>query len=101
MDRCETCKELMIDPGTHECNPRWTVHEEDNPDSAAEVYAIDASDAAEQWAARHDDEGDYDICGEGAEYVVVVEGPNTEIFRFKVTGEMIPSYYAEELPDGD
>lgn len=75
--------------------------EEDGDDGeahAATVYAHTPCGAAETWAERDDiASAEYAIAGKGQSVVVCIEpvagGP---IERWRVTGEILPSYYAEK-----
>lgn len=70
---------------------------ENDPDGhdIEEVFALDAEDAAEEWAATNDREGDYTIVS-GREALVEVEDEDGRKTRFKVRGEITHTYYATE-----
>lgn len=83
------------------CMPQWYVWQAEDPrDDATQIAGHDAQDAAERWAERDDAKGDYCIVG-GSDATVCVapvaaEGP---VLRFRVAGETVPKYYAEQLPE--
>ena len=102
--RCETCGEYDF-LETHRCPPCWYVWEPDEgetmDDGARRIYARDAEQAAERWAAREDwDSAEGAIAMGRSEPEICVatlglEGKGVE--RFKLTGEMVPEYRAEPL----
>lgn len=85
------------------CLPAWIVRAADD-DSAFDpkpIHASDAGEAAEKWAERDDSYGDYSIVG-GNEIEVLVrpyDEPDAKPLRFRVTGESVPTYTADEIED--
>lgn len=61
------------------------------------IRARDSEEAAERMASEHEcDSGSYNITCNGDEAVVFVRGAGSDqIERWKVFGEMVPSYSAE------
>ena len=68
----------------------------EGPEDAVTRTALDAEDAATEWAEAHDARGDYDIVrGYSATVMVAAEG--TDDWRpFRVHGESVAVYRAEE-----
>jgi len=90
MERCKTCGVVPFDPRTHSCAPRWSVWDVDNADPDDEgcvVRALDAEQAAEEWA-----EG----CGLELDETatVLVVGSDGARSYFRVSGEADVVYYA-------
>lgn len=106
--RCRTCNELVIPSQyrpAHRCPPLWRVwcpdQGEDGPDDGRDVRDVAAQYAAEKWAETEDhDYYEYDIIAQRQRPVVHVLDPATgAVTRWRVTGEAVPQYHAEELED--
>ena len=96
---CKTCGDFMLFPEIHVCPTRWEVCEpEYDPDEWVNVFASDAKEAVEKWAEEEDCSGDYRIVG-GQPAVVIVRGPDGSETKFRVSGEMVPEYYAETIDE--
>jgi hypothetical protein len=96
-DRCETCGEwAFLD--RHVCPPSWRVWEPDQGESrydgARIIYARDAEQAAEKWAALEDWEGAEGNIAMDKHHpqVCVARTGGGEISRFEIRGEMVPEY---------
>lgn len=97
-DWCPVCGDFS--PSVHHrCPPKWSVQPEDG-DSPHVVFADDAEEAAEKWAAWEDHHSaEYSIVGGRDEPTVAVtpiDGGETK--RFKLSGEAVPHYHAKALP---
>lgn len=93
---CKTCNEFIIFPDRHKCAPVWKVWPNHYEEADAwEIRAYDAGNAAEKWAERYGNGGDYTIIG-GSEETVTVMGEDGIKKQFKVSGETVPNYYAVE-----
>lgn len=104
MPFCDHCEGWYFDHdtklyGPHKCPPKWECFREgDYPDDAVtEVYATEAVEAAEKFAAWSDSQGDYDIAGGSEEEVTVVRTDTQEVFRLVVSGSMQPCYDAQVI----
>lgn len=77
----------------------WCPEQGETSDDAWQCQAFDAEDAAEEWAEHEDySSAEYDIVGQRTTpQVYVLEAGTTEARLFRVSGEAVPSYYAEEL----
>lgn len=68
-----------------------------------EFYASDPEHAVEKFADAYDRDGDYTIvqAGSGGEFVILVRKlaePET-VMRFRVYGESVPQYHAEQITE--
>lgn len=91
MGRCAACGEYGVLDG-HRCPPRWSVDFGD--DFVLEVHASSAKNAAAQ-AVEQQEHG-------SVEYPVLSGEPQTVTIdgkRYKVFGESVPEYWAEELEE--
>lgn len=83
----------------HECPPVWwcwSPDDDENSDDAVPMYASGHEEAAQRWAEQRDRDGDYMIV-RGSSKLVFVRGPNDAEYRYRVSGEFVASYSAEEL----
>jgi hypothetical protein len=97
---CNRCGAFLVTLATHQCTPTWRVFDADycEEEDAKEVCARDAKDAAIKYADRFDsDHHEYGILQHGI--TVTVIGPDGARTRFNLTGESVPSYWAEEVTD--
>lgn len=103
---CSTCGEWVFSK-YHKCQPIWLVaivegEELPKDDDYCEVRASDAEEAAEK-AAEEDDSnsGEYSILKHyDTQYVAWVKAAaDAKPKRFKVTGEAVPQYHAEEIEE--
>ena len=101
--RCPTCEEWVFST-YHRCNPVWLVaivEDEEQPadDDYSEVRAADAEEAAEKGAEEDDsNSAEYGILKGWNDYVAWVKAAaDAKPKRFKVTGEAVPQYHAEEI----
>jgi len=96
------CKELLfadVREG-HRCPPLWTVVEKQYQGDRYEKQfrAKTPSEAAAEYAKFVDAKvHDRPIVDQGEEITVVVIGEDGQEYHFKVCGEMVPSYEAEEI----
>lgn len=99
MSRCQKCGEWTYSD-RHACPPLFDVRCDDNhgPDEWVQIRAIDAETAAEKWAERDDQDGDYLIVGQRSTPIVDVRSPTGEVTRWQVSGEAVPKYYAKSVP---
>ena len=102
IERCPTCHEFMILPG-HRCAPRfvvWCPEMDESENDGIAIFALGADLAAEKWADHYDwTSADYDIVGQRMEPIVHVRHSDGRLFRYKVSGEATPSYYAKLITD--
>jgi hypothetical protein len=78
----------------------WRPEDDDGEFEPAKrkIEAVDAEAAAEEWARREDwDSAEYAIVGQRARPVVVVQAPDGTETRWRVRGEEVPTYYAEQV----
>lgn len=96
---CHRCGAFMVTVAVHECPPAYTVRtiwRGQPEDDGVEVRAHSGEDAAIRYADRHDsDRHEMGIVRDGLE--VEVTAPDGTTARFKIEGEMVPSYTAEEI----
>lgn len=88
----------------HKCDPVWFVaivegEEQPEDDDYREVRAADAEEAAAKGAEEEDsDSAEYSVLKGNGDYVAWVKAAaDAKPRRFKVTGEAVPQYYAEEI----
>lgn len=85
----------------HRCKPEWECAMEDKKPDWHIVRGSHPDDAVKEFAEQYDCEGDYTIvqAGDRGEFVILVRKPGEPktIKRFKVYGESVPRYYANEL----
>ena len=75
----------------------WNTDGEDS-DDATVVRAFSAEDAATEWAARDDREGDHDIVSQRDHPIVCVQRvAGGSITHWLGSGEAVPTYYAQEV----
>lgn len=105
-ERCPTCEEWVFSK-YHKCSPVWLVaivegEEQPADDDYCEVRASDAEEAAEKGAEEGDcNSAEYSILKHyDGDYVAWVKAADdAKPKRFKVTGEAVPQYYAEEIEE--
>jgi len=73
--------------------PEYEVWTDD--DVITKVHSLDFEDAAMEFTYQFD-QGDSTICG-GETVLTVFVKYNGIVKQFLVTGEMVPSYYAQEI----
>ena len=90
----------------HRCNPVWLVaivegEEQPADDDYSEVRASDEEEAAEKAAEEDDsDSAEYGILKGWSDYVAWVKAAaDAKPKRFRVTGEAVPQYHAEEIEE--
>lgn len=103
---CRVCGKADWNDGRHRCPPKWEVEVDYGRkgerawEGSRTVRAGDEESAAEEWADRYDSYGDYTIVG-GAEQVIRIRPASSDDDAawkvFRVTGEHVPRYRAEEL----
>lgn len=79
--------------------PRFYAYDPDNGDAddARAFDALDAGDAAEQYAEAADHRSaEYRYASEGGVVMVRAEGSETWV-RYAITGEAVPVYHAREI----
>ena len=103
VERCPTCAEWTLSK-YHKCNSVWLVAivegEEQPVDEAyCQVRASDEEEAAKKRAEDRDCwNADYEIMKGWSDYVAWVKAAaDAKPKRFKVTGEAVPQYHAEEI----
>lgn len=98
MSYCPICGEYKYNE-RHACQPLFGVRCDENhgPDEWVEIRAFDAEAAAEKWAEREDQNGDYLIVGQRSTPTVEVRDGTGEITRWQVSGEAVPAYYAKAV----
>lgn len=97
---CHRCGAFAITVAVHKCPPTHRVFVPDYSEEAdaVEVPAFDAEAVALKYADRYDsDRHEMGILHDGL--TVVVIGPDDTRTRFRLTGETVPSYEAEEVDD--
>jgi hypothetical protein len=76
----------------------WCPAEGETREDASTHAAADAQDAAIAWAQEYD-AGEYSLLeGSSADCLVAPEDGSAEPVRYRCTGEVEPSYWAEEVP---
>lgn len=101
---CRRCNGIDWSDGSHRCPPAWLVWAPELgmtiDDGSRRIGADSAERAAEEWADRHDGDGDYAIVG-GNEVVVHVcsEDDRETVARFRVTGESVRQYTARAVKE--
>jgi len=102
--RCETCDEFMWSFERHTCKPLfivWNNNDGKTEDEGVRIHAIDAQNAAEQWAEDHDSSSaEYGIVSQREEPTVCVRSAEGELTEWLVRGEALPHYYATKLTAG-
>jgi hypothetical protein len=104
-ERCKICGEYGWFGGSfmnHSCKPSWMCRMETwDDDHWKIIYARDAESAAVK-IAEYDDynSGDFSIGSGNHEAIALVrQSGSDEIERWRVSGEMVPSYRAERPDD--
>lgn len=70
----------------------------DDDDYFCTIHATDPEDAAQRFAEQHDEGGDYTIVG-GSPEVVIVQDARGRRTRWRVSGETVAVYHAEEVEE--
>ena len=92
--KCPICDRLD-NMETHKCYPIWMVRVEgEHEEDARPIHAIDAEEAAENFAKEYDEP--YFL---NHEDMVIVTLGNGEQLKFEVRGEAIPTYCAMFIKD--
>jgi hypothetical protein len=106
VERCPMCAEWIYWKG-HKCKPVWLVaivegEEQPQDDDYSKIRASDEEEAAKK-AAEEDDSNsaEYSILKhyDGMYVAWVKAAADAKPKRFKVTGEAVPQYYAEEIEE--
>lgn len=106
MERCPTCKEWTFTSGNHRCAPAWECRFVEGGPIYADgewerVHAYGADAAAEKFCERYDCEGgEYAVLNAGDRNPPTVEVRNTtlgDVTLYRVVGESVPSYSADEI----
>ena len=104
-ERCLTCGEWIFSK-YHKCDPIWLVaivegEEQPADDDYCEVRAADEEEAAEKGAEEDDsNSAEYSVLkGWGAYVAWVKAAADAKPKRFKITGEAVPQYHAEEIDE--
>lgn len=101
---CSTCGEWVYSK-YHKCEPVWLVaivegEEQPRDDDYSEVRAADEEEAAEKAAEENDNSAEYSVLKGNGDYVAWVKAAaDAKPRRFKVTGESVPQYHAEEIEE--
>lgn len=105
-NKCSICGEYTFRSQMlgrpHKCPPAWWCWISDpdydmERDDGKTIYNLHADDAATEYIARWDAQGDY-VCIGGDELLVSVapvRDPDA-VQSFRVRGEMVPEYHATE-----
>ncbi len=90
----------------YKCKPVWLVaifegDEQPADDDYSEVRTSDTEEAAEKAAEEDDsDSAEYSVLQGHGDYVAWVKAAaDAKPKRFKVTGEAVPEYHAEEIEE--
>jgi hypothetical protein len=104
-EHCETCGKWDFSK-YHRCDPIWLVAIVEGEEQPADgdyirIRAADAQEAAEKGAEEDDcNSAEYNVLRGNGDYVAWVKTVvDAEPKRFKVTGEAVPQYYAEEVEE--
>ncbi len=104
-ERCPTCAEWTFSK-FHKCKPVWLValvegEEQPADDDYCELRAIDAEEAAAKGVEEDDsNSAEYSVLKDHGDYVAWVKAvADAKPKRFKVTGEAVPQYHAEEIEE--
>lgn len=80
--------------------PVWWPDAGESADTAAEIQEVSAEDAALYWAKVVDNDSDVGVLAQGDDKPVVYirdkATTDAKPQRFRVMGEYIPTYYADE-----
>ena len=93
MTTCPICKKYPIYPETHICPPVFVVSLDDDGEQWT-VYALNAENAAIEFAAVYDEQNCYDIAQAEGGHVTVVDCDG-KTWQFLITVESQPVYYAK------
>jgi len=74
--------------------PEYEVWLHDECDSITKIHSLDFEDAAIEFASQYD-QGDYTIIGDDT--VTVFVKYNDVVKQFRISGEMVHTYYAQEI----
>jgi len=103
MNWCTKCGAFIFLEDAHRCDPQWCVwNPEHDPghEHARPIHALNAEFAAEKWAEQEDGGGDYTIVSGSPEVVHVKPwGEDGPVQRFRVSGEMVAQYSADEIEE--
>lgn len=106
--RCPICREhgwfgnrIM---GEHACKPIWECQPEwhKEPEDWTAVHATDAEAAAEKYAERYDQDGEYNIVSGNlrSDVIIRTRKPGGDVFeRWAIEAETVPTYRATKLED--
>lgn len=104
-ERCPKCAEWVFSK-YHKCKPVWLVaivegEEQPADDDYCEVRASDEAEAAEKGAEEDDsNSAEYSVLKGHGDYAAWVKAAaDAKPKRFKVTGEAVPQYHAEEIEE--
>lgn len=102
---CLTCKEWVFSQ-YHTCQLLWLVaivegDEQPADDDYCEVRAADEEEAAERGAEEDDsNSAEYSVLKGHGDYVAWVKAAaDAKPKRYRVTGEAVPQYHAEEIEE--
>ena len=96
--RCTICSRYDFE-NTHRCAPIWECQMEGDGDDWSTVHATDSEEAAERFAERYDQDGEYWIISgrhSGDVVVLVRKDEDSEIRRWTIEAEAVPTYRAYE-----
>lgn len=93
MSQCPKCAEWVWSD-RHVCSPEYEIREPARGDEWGKIHAPDPGTAAERWAEREDAE--HKIAS-GQPVEVEVRGPDGNITRWTVSGEVVPQYSARMM----
>ena len=93
MTTCPICKKYPIYPETHICPPVFVVSLDDVGEQWT-VYALNAENAAIEFAAVYDEQNCYDIAQAEGGHVTVIDS-DEKTWKIFVAVDPRPVYYAE------
>ena len=93
-EKCGTCKEYGF-TDTHKCKPILYFKHENWGDDWQEIRGLDFEEAAENFAKRYNENGDYPMMNGDNTVEVLISDMKTEK-KFIVTAEASIDYHVEE-----
>lgn len=93
-DYCSICGELKFDWEEHRCPPNYYFKHEDWGDKFQAIRAWSFDDAAEKFAKKYNEDGDYALMNRTIE-VLISDGEVEK--KFSVTAEPDINYSVDEL----
>jgi len=96
---CKTCDTYMLPSRNHVCPPKWEVSDPEYGGGWTTIYALNASQAAEEFCKQDDvASADYTyVRNGGADKILVRPFGSEEIEEFQVCAESVPEYSARRI----